>query len=232
MELCLADKQYFKIALKLEMNINKEDDEGNTLFMTAIWEGMVKQANILLNKNIDRYHRNHKGANVLDVLVFNNQIEKIRYLIKHRMFTLTDKVLSLEYSGAYVIINNHEFDKGKYYWIRAQHLREKYLHYIKPKHLNYFHELSFTFQEFNSIADVDTIEIPMTFLFHALHVLVRLLSPKHPQIRKSFIRVIVSDYLDRFYEEQFALIDQLFFFNDEEVVPNRNSVFASMESDD
>ena len=71
MNLCLESTHYYNRSLSLGTDVNWSDNNGNTLFIEASRRDNFELMELLCIQNIDRYHRNKKGENALDVAIMD-----------------------------------------------------------------------------------------------------------------------------------------------------------------
>ena len=191
--LCVKSLSYFKRALKLGTDVNYVDEKGETILMKAVSNSDISIINLLLKEKADIYLRSYEsGRNALDLAHFLEKNDILTYFKENSVYTLADKVISLELCGSLAILLDKDFKGGLQLWRMALKLHKK--------NWGTLNVLIKDIPALDRDLDVDSEELGeilytiADYLSMALRMVCRIIEKNHRFIDRVFAKTAYSSY--------------------------------------
>ena len=224
--LCVKSLSYFKRALKLGTDVNCVDEKGETILMKAVSNSNIDIINLLLKEKADIYLRSYEsGRNALDLAHFLEKEDVITCFEGNSVYSLVDKVISLELCGSLAILLHDDFDQGVSLWILSMGLYKKNWSTLKcltrdNPALNKV--LDLTMKDFD-----EKLSSCSNYIILALHVVCRIIEVNHRFIKRVFAKTAYnSNFLNK--SLTFDDLKRLSKLNSTARMPTSSGVFLGM----
>ena len=189
--LCVKSLSYFKRALKLGTDVNYVDENGETILMKAVSNSNIDIINLLLKEKADIYLRSYEsGRNALDLAHFLEKDDVLTYFKENTVYSLADKVISLELCGSLAILLDNDFEQGVKLWKMS--MRQKKINWNTLEVLR--RDIQALDREFD-LASEDSDENCLTdsnYFNRALKSVCKIIETNHLFVKNIFIRCAFS----------------------------------------